>query len=438
MNEPKYSMSMSLSVLKQLGINLYSAIPPVLSEAVANAWDADAEEVAITISDEEIIIEDDGHGMTVEDTNKKYLFIGYERRKDGGAVSPRFKRNVMGRKGIGKLSLFSIANIVEVHTAKNGEKHGFRMNVSEIEHKIKESQGNGVYAPTPLPDDEIRITKEKGTIIVLKELWKKRLTKTIGALKKRISWRFDIIGEEHHFNVKINSEYVTIDDRDYFKKIQYLWYFGEESRQYKSYCDTDRLRHYEQRNNVITRKADDKADETQKILKVKGWIGSANSPGDLRGEAEHLNKVVIMVRGKLAQEDILEDFSEGRLFLKYLVGVIHADFLDTDDDKDAATSNRQEIIKDDPRYEVLKSWVNNELKHIGNKWTDLRNENGTERALMIEPIKRWFNMLMGDDKETAKILFGKINQLTLEDEKTKNELFKHSVLAFENLKYKKN
>jgi len=59
MNEPRYSMSMSLSVLKQLGINLYSAIPPVLSEAVANAWDADAEEVEITISGGEVVIEDD-------------------------------------------------------------------------------------------------------------------------------------------------------------------------------------------------------------------------------------------------------------------------------------------------------------------------------------------------------------------------------------------
>jgi DNA gyrase/topoisomerase IV subunit B len=67
-----YKMSMSLGVLKQLGIRLYSTIPPVLSEAVANAWDADAENVDIEISKEEITIEDDGHGMSVEEANEKY------------------------------------------------------------------------------------------------------------------------------------------------------------------------------------------------------------------------------------------------------------------------------------------------------------------------------------------------------------------------------
>ena len=42
-------MSISLNALEHLGINLYSNIPAVLSEIVANAWDADAKKVAITI-----------------------------------------------------------------------------------------------------------------------------------------------------------------------------------------------------------------------------------------------------------------------------------------------------------------------------------------------------------------------------------------------------
>ena len=39
----KYKLSISLNVLESLGINLYSSTPAVLSEAIANAWDADAE-----------------------------------------------------------------------------------------------------------------------------------------------------------------------------------------------------------------------------------------------------------------------------------------------------------------------------------------------------------------------------------------------------------
>ena len=62
-------MTLSLNVLKHLGFGLYSNVPAVLSEVVANAWDADAEHVAIDIDSRngQITIEDDGHGMTVDD-----------------------------------------------------------------------------------------------------------------------------------------------------------------------------------------------------------------------------------------------------------------------------------------------------------------------------------------------------------------------------------
>ena len=48
----KYKMSISLNVLEHLGVNLYSNIPAVLSEVVANSWDADATNVDIEIEKE--------------------------------------------------------------------------------------------------------------------------------------------------------------------------------------------------------------------------------------------------------------------------------------------------------------------------------------------------------------------------------------------------
>lgn len=67
----KYRMSLSLNVLNHLGINLYSNIPAVLSEIVANSWDADAENVKIFIETDKIIILDDGSGMDEKDINEK-------------------------------------------------------------------------------------------------------------------------------------------------------------------------------------------------------------------------------------------------------------------------------------------------------------------------------------------------------------------------------
>lgn len=104
-------MSLSLNVLNHLGLNLYSNVPAVLSEAVANAWDADAEHVDVDILPDKgrIEIVDDGHGMDEHDVNNRYLRVGYRRRQDEDRPNrtPKHDRPVMGRKGIGKLSLFS-------------------------------------------------------------------------------------------------------------------------------------------------------------------------------------------------------------------------------------------------------------------------------------------------------------------------------------------
>jgi hypothetical protein len=61
-NDKKYQIKISLNVLNHLGIKLYSNVPAVLSEVVANAWDADATKVEISTEKEKILIQDDGHG----------------------------------------------------------------------------------------------------------------------------------------------------------------------------------------------------------------------------------------------------------------------------------------------------------------------------------------------------------------------------------------
>ncbi len=430
MLDPKYQMSIDLNVLNHLGLKLYSNVPAVLSEVVANSWDADAEKVDIEIKSDQITITDDGHGMTEADINEKYLTVGYEKRKREAKQTHRYKRPVMGRKGIGKLSLFSIADIVEVQTVKNGKKSGFVMSAQKIEAEISKQDGS-TYYPDPLSDDKITLD-EDGTRIVLTEL-KKRVSQAPNALRKRLARRFSIIGTEYNFTVRINDNLVEITDRDYFHKLQYLWYYGEEGEKYITFCNSEKLEHKEKREGKV--EVDSEENMEAVSYKVTGWVGTAVGSGDLKDGEDNLNKIVIMVRGKLAQEDILEDFTEGGLYTKYLIGEIHADFLDLDDQEDIATSNRQEIIKDDPRYLVLRDWVKGELRNIKRQWTTLRNEKGIKEARQIPAIDEWVKELGTDKQKQAKSLLGKIGQLTLEEE-DRLELYRHSVLAFESLNYK--
>jgi len=84
--QPPYKMSISLNALNHLGINLYSNVPAVLSELIANAYDADASSVRIDIDTNRITIQDDGEGMSRAEINDRYLTIGYDRRKNNPVV----------------------------------------------------------------------------------------------------------------------------------------------------------------------------------------------------------------------------------------------------------------------------------------------------------------------------------------------------------------
>lgn len=430
----KFTMSLSLNVLNHLGINLYSNIPAVLSEIVANSWDADASVVKIQITKDFIIIEDNGCGMDVSDINNKFLYVGH-RKRDDSISSPKYNRKYMGRKGIGKLSMFSIAQEIDVISRKklsdgSYEINGLRMDSHKIEKTIKnekDSNESKCYYPDVLTVSDSEIS-ETGTKIILKKLKKTTTSLTAEYIKKRVARRFGIIGTEYSFTVFVNDEEVSIDDRDYFHKLSYIWYFGDESRKYSTYC-SDNITHSELRPNEI--------ECNGKKYNITGWIGSVDASGDLKDGNDNLNKIVILVRGKLGQEDILSEYSEGGLYSKYLIGEINADFFDDDEFDDMATSNRQEYRHDDERFIALKNFIYAELKYIQGKWTELRNEYGESKAKELLPvIDVWVKELKGDDKKYAKKMFGKINQIVADDDK-KREILKYSVLAFEKLKYAK-
>lgn len=419
--EHPYKMTLSLNVLRHLGLGLYSNVAAVLSEVVANAWDADAKRVSILIDTEagEVTIQDDGHGMTVDDANRKYLFVGYERRKQE-ARTPGLGRPVMGRKGIGKLSLFSIAHRVEVRSVRDTDKHGFIMDSREIEELIKDG-GEAQYLPTPI--DKAIIDFDSGTRIILSEM-KRKLQWTEKPLRRRLARRFSVIGSRHNFQVELDGHPITIEDRDYQDKLQYAWTFGDIGSW--SLMDAKKLVTSEERSGEI---------EGQEFA-IDGWIGTASNAGQLRDSdtSESINKIVIMVRGKLAQEDILEEFGEGGLYTKYILGEIHADFLDIDDQDDIATTSRQSLIEEDPRYQALKGKLLSELKHIQKRWTELRNEQGTKEALAFPQIEEWFDDLNSDQRIAAEKLFGRINQLPIDEDNQKRQLFVSGILAFESLK----
>lgn len=420
-----YRMTVDLNVLDHLGINLYSNIAAVLTEAVANAWDADAQSVEITInSDAEWIeIVDDGIGMTVADMNEKYLRVGYRRREEDdthGRTTAK-GRQVMGRKGLGKLSLFSIANLIDVQSAKDGQSHGLRMSVDGI-HKSVENK-EPFYRPDPLPAGEVTVTK--GTKIVLRDIKRQRLGRGAAALRKRLARRFSVIGALHDFSITIDGQPITTDDRGDLPIVQFLWTMGEfepEPASIPKVLERETLPH--------------RFDGWDATWSVDGWIGTARLPKQLDSEdAGNLNGIVVFARGRLFHENILDKVNDGRLYTKYLTGQIEADFLDEDDEPDIATSDRQRVQEDDPRYAQLLAFLRSRLTQVEKRWTEWRRKHEVDKAKETSPaLAEWFETLPEGFRKSAETLIAKLSALPVDKDEDRKLLYRHGILAFERMR----
>jgi Histidine kinase-, DNA gyrase B-, and HSP90-like ATPase len=125
MTPAAFRLDFSNRVIEHLGIKLYQNKPTnVIAEFLSNCWDADASKVSINLkasdgdTTPEIIVCDNGRGMTREELINEFLIIGRNRRGSPLDKTPGM-RMPMGRKGIGKLAGFGIAHTVDIVSIPN-------------------------------------------------------------------------------------------------------------------------------------------------------------------------------------------------------------------------------------------------------------------------------------------------------------------------------
>ena len=105
MDELKFKVSTGLKSI--LGQDLITSDNIAILELVKNSYDAHATRVIITFEKDSIIIADNGKGMSLNDLQNKWLFVGYSAKSDGtedASYRSKFKRNFAGAKGIGRIS----------------------------------------------------------------------------------------------------------------------------------------------------------------------------------------------------------------------------------------------------------------------------------------------------------------------------------------------
>lgn len=373
MSDSPFELRFDPLTIKHLGVRMYSTLPPALAEIISNSYDADANNVTVTLSEEngkpkEIKVADDGKGLSLEEINSKFLVIGRNRRNDeGDAPSKKYGRLPTGKKGLGKLALFGLAKTITILTRQNGKQNEFVLDWDDL------TAAQGTYQPKATQINEV--TKEAdGTVITLTTL-KRESRFDFSGLADSLS-RIFIFDENFHLLLESPSgDKIAIGNKRKYETLdgEFEWsllsttlvpttseYFGEMAGQL--------------------------------ITSVKPIAPSSG----LRG-------IALFSRGKLVNAPEFFSNSASSHFYQYLTGWISVDFIDLLSE-DVISTNRQSIDWEHPEMMKLRNFLSGIVSQVNADWRVKRKEKKDQDLKEKTGIdtEAWVNTLPVGIKEYTK------------------------------------
>jgi hypothetical protein len=439
-NSKSFHFEFSLEVLNHLGRGLYRSFATVIAEAVSNAWDAEAKEINISIEKDRLIVMDNGKGMNDEDFQKKFLEVGYSRRND---ANNRSRRNVIGRKGIGKLAMLSISEEVTVLSKKcSYDITGGKINNRKLDEGIEK---NKKYLLENLSMVDIKNfagdMPSHGTKIIFDKFKTQMNSENI--IRKYLATQFNFIfnlNKDDSFIIKVNGKEITNDDlRELNENTQFLWLFGEYDGSIK-------------KRFINLAPSGDKIESGKIIpntefsfngsnIQIRGYIASVKTSSNLvlRGSGGDFRAGLnLFTNGRLRQKDLIEDITTKGLAEEYLYGEIHVDGFE-DEKIDRFTSSREGIIKDDPLYQEFIKKLKIIIAIVIKDWSPWRRELKEDWDLNYSRMPKYVARMEQSKNEREKDFKKKIDEIIYDKEtgqKLKDrlkELSGNNVLIYQDL-----
>ncbi len=353
---------------------------------VSNSWDADAEKVEITFPEgepTEIKIRDFGNGMTADEVQDAYLLIGRNCRKELSTdVTPK-KRPIMGRKGIGKLAVFGVASDVEIMTVKNGNSVCLKLDYDEM--KEWPARSEEPYSPKIVESRCGKTNEENGTEILLSKLRRKTPIDS-EIMKKELAKRFTVVSRSD-FKVFVNGSQIKPEDRKLKQSCEKTWELSELPEQ-----------------DVISE---------VEGWKVTGWVGVLHSPStNDRG-------IDIFVRGKAAETNSMfnDKSSHNTVARNYIVGEIHADFLDSSEGEDHIGTARNTVQWETIPGEMLEKWGQRTVRFVLDEWVKLLRKKKEKQVIKTADFDKWLEGRTSREKTQAM----KLVKAIVDDDKIQSE-----------------
>ncbi len=374
MPRQELKMTFDPNTIEHLGVRMYSTLPPVLAELIANSYDADAENIKLNLKDDtadkEITIEDDGVGMSFDEINNKFLRIGRNRRDDGGDPASVKGRKAIGKKGLGKLSFFGISHEIEIATKKDGKLNVFIMRWEDIKGADKE------YAPAIVKKDEPCGAAEHGTTITLRKL-------------QRDS---DFLPED----IATSLSKIFIIDASFKITLQHNSGALIEVTNERKYADLDKEIEWDVPADIGI-----ESDYSRKA-QVTGHLIATEKPISPK---TNMRGIVLFSRNKLVNQAEYFSDSQSSHFFSYLTGWLEVDFID-DLPEDVIETNRQSLIWDHPEMAELRAYLQSMIRWLEKDWRDKRAAKREDKLSETTGVNipEWFSKLPSEIRDQVKPL----------------------------------
>lgn len=334
MNRKPLELTFDPLTIEHLGSNMYSRLPNAVAELVANAYDAEATQVEVRISGsvpvQTITVADNGHGMSWEDLNEKYLRIGRNRRDEQGLRSEGGGRRVSGKKGLGKLALFGIGSCVKIQTTRQGSAEA---TLVTLDWEVLRNSEKRQYEP--LTDLSPISPHRHGTSVTVSRL----------ARKTAISPTDLAVSLSRLFHYGPNDLKVTVVGPD------------GRRQQVKSDLDFDELD-----VEFEWKVPGDLEGKFVRVLEEWGIIGRiVATEKPLRG---HARGVVVYANGRLANEPEFFGASASSHAYAYITGHIDIDRLD-EFRPDVIATDRRAVNWDHPSAALIHDALGQAMTFIG-------------------------------------------------------------------------
>ncbi|MBB3172888.1 hypothetical protein FHR90_000702 [Endobacter medicaginis] len=460
----EYVMTISRLTVDKLGVKLYDRVSAVMAELVANSYDADATEVTIEApmgtylatskgdAGYRIVVQDNGIGMEPDVVNPFYLKVGGERRKDPkrGNLSTKYKRRVMGRKGVGKLAPFGICNTIEVISAggdlvdgldaEGKPAKGYLTSHFVMKRSDIMTDHDDEYRPEIGALDK-RVSSQHGTTLILSDFIR-RMVPEMPTFSRQLSQRFGVSAANWSVKLVDTEKAVGTPSREAMvgsfsieTMPNTMVTFTGNDTEATAASQMSEWQAIGPDGNQLLGFSAGFVHSDGRFYPVKGWIAYAKE--SYRDEL--MAGVRIYCRGKIAAQTPLFNLKSGFTgeyqVRSYLVGELEADWLD--ESEDLIQTDRRDILWSDDLGQRLENWGQSVVKLLGTLSREplkkqatvdfLKAGNVVERIQQQFPGDEW-KPIRDTTLRIAKMMGERLRQGEIEDQEHVDALVQLSLM----------